>query len=302
MPRIPESELERLKAEISLVRLIEGQGHALQKRGKDWSMRCVFHEDATASLVVTESKNLYHCFGCNAAGSVIDWVMKTQGVSLPHAVQILKTGAPLEGERVGVGRSQVRHLPSLVAGPTATHAATDIADAAMEQALLRQVVDSYHANLKTSSEALAYLAARGLNHPELIDHFQLGYANKSLTYRLPPTHTQGGRAIRGQLQALGVLRESGHEHLNGCLVVPIMGIEGGANPQHAAHPDQVLQLYGRRIVAKSKLLPGQSPHPAGSAIDTSGAAKGGRERTSWPTGGSSSLHRGRRHCQKEWLG
>ena len=246
MPRIPESELERLKAEISLVRLIEDQGHALQKRGKDWVMRCVFHEDATASLVVTESKNLYHCFGCNAAGSVLDWVMKTQGVSLPHAVQILKLGAPLEGERVGVGRSQVRHLPSLVAAPDAADATTDNAT---QQALLRQVVESYHANLKTSPEALAYLAARGLNHPELIEHFQLGYANKSLTYRLPPTHTQGGKAIRGQLQGLGVLRESGHEHLNGCLVVPVLGLDS-----------QVLQLYGRRIVAKNRLLPGQSPH------------------------------------------
>ena len=86
MPRIPDSELERLKKEISLLRLIESQGHTLQKRGKDWAMRCIFHEDATASLVVTEAKNLYHCFGCNAAGSVLDWVMKTQGVSLPHAV------------------------------------------------------------------------------------------------------------------------------------------------------------------------------------------------------------------------
>ena len=94
MPRIPESELERLKKEVSLARLIESQGHKLQKRGKDWVMRCVFHEEATPSLSISESKNLYHCFGCNASGSVIDWVMKTQGVSLPHAVQILKDGAP----------------------------------------------------------------------------------------------------------------------------------------------------------------------------------------------------------------
>ena len=90
MPRIPDSELERLKQEVSLLRLIQSQGHTLAKRGKDWAMRCIFHEDATASLVVTESKNLYHCFGCNAAGSVLDWVMKTQSVSLPHAVQILQ--------------------------------------------------------------------------------------------------------------------------------------------------------------------------------------------------------------------
>jgi DNA primase len=115
------------------LRLIQSQGHSLAKRGKDWARRCIFHEDATASLMVTESKNLYHCFGCNAAGSVLDWVMKTQGVSLPHAVQILKTGAPLEGECLGVARRQVRHLSPLV-----TKLEVGEADA---QLLLSQVVD-----------------------------------------------------------------------------------------------------------------------------------------------------------------
>ena len=117
MPRIPGEELERLKKEVSLLRLIESQGHTLIKRGKNHVMRCVFHADATASLTITPEKNLYHCFGCGAAGSVLDWVMKTQSVSLPHAVQILRHGADLSGEvKVGVGRSQMCHLPSLIVG------------------------------------------------------------------------------------------------------------------------------------------------------------------------------------------
>ncbi|MCL2345710.1 MAG: CHC2 zinc finger domain-containing protein [Desulfobulbus sp.] len=53
MPRIPEAELERLKKEVSLLRLIEGQGYEMEKRGKDWALRCVFHEEATASLIVS---------------------------------------------------------------------------------------------------------------------------------------------------------------------------------------------------------------------------------------------------------
>lgn len=138
MPTIPiaKEDLERLKSEVSLKRLIESQGHELVRRGKDWVMRCVFHEDATPSLVITESKNLYHCFGCGAGGSVLDWVMKTQGVSLPHAVQLLKHGAPLDGDRVGVARSSTRPLPSLAD------------DAADDQALLARVVDYYHATLR----------------------------------------------------------------------------------------------------------------------------------------------------------
>lgn len=247
MARIPDNELERLKKEVSLLRLIESAGHVLHKRGKDYVMRCIFHTEDSPSLTISDTKNLYHCFGCGAAGSVIDWVMKTQSVSLPHAVQILKHGASLNGERIGVSRSQVRHLPPLAA-------ASSLEDAPL---LLSQVVDSYHSNLKQSPEAQAYLINRGLMHSELIPTFKLGYANKSLTYRIAPGHTQAGREMRKHLQTQGIYRASGHEHLNGCLIVPIIGMIDGAN---AAQSGQILQLYGRRIAPNNKLLAHQPRH------------------------------------------
>ncbi|NKJ46832.1 DNA primase [Burkholderia sp. SG-MS1] len=242
MPRIPEAELDRLKREVSLVRLIESQGHELKKRGRDWVMRCVFHEEDTPSLSVSEAKNVYHCFGCNASGTVLDWVMKTQGVSLPHAVQLLRNDAPLAGaQKVGVNRSQARHLPSLAAGSD-------------EAVLLREVADTYHATLKQSPEAQAYLVQRGLVHGELIDTFRLGYANKSLTYRLPPGYAKEGREVREKLQRVGVYRASGHEHLNGCLVVPVMDLDMGDGVVN------VRQMYGRRIAPGHKIPAGQPKH------------------------------------------
>ncbi|MGP8434005.1 hypothetical protein ACT2FY_06905 [Paraburkholderia fungorum] len=72
--------------------------------------------------------------------------------------------------------------------------------------LLREVADTYDATLKQSPEAQAYLV-----HGELIDTFRLGYANKSLTYRLPPGYAKEGREVRERLQRVGVYRESGHE-------------------------------------------------------------------------------------------
>ena len=229
MPTTPiaKEELERLKSEVSLRRLIEGQGHALTRRGKDWVMRCVFHEDTTPSLVITESKNLYHCFGCGAGGSVLDWVMKTQGVSLPHAVQLLKHGAPLDGDRVGVARSSARPLPPLAE------------DAADDQVLLARVADYYNATLKESSQGQAYLAGRGLNHPELIERFRLGHANSTLMYRLPSKHSVAGKAVRAQLQRLGVTRRTGYEQLGGCIVVPVLG-------EDDEERGRVWQMYGRR--------------------------------------------------------
>mgnify|MGYP001549788627 FL=1 len=93
MARIPDAEIERLKSEISLVRLVEAMGTPLEKRGNDLVGRCPFHDDDTPSFVVTPAKNLFHCFGCTAAGGPIDWVMKRQGMSFRHAVEWLRDGA-----------------------------------------------------------------------------------------------------------------------------------------------------------------------------------------------------------------
>ena len=93
MARIPTEELERLKSEISVERLIEAAGIALRPAGKDLLGRCPFHEDREASLVVTPAKNLWHCFACQIGGGPIDWIMKTKGVSFRHAVELLREGA-----------------------------------------------------------------------------------------------------------------------------------------------------------------------------------------------------------------
>ena len=93
---------------------------------------------------------------------------------------------------------------------------------AEDQALLNQVTGFYHAALKQSPEALAYLQKRGLTHPALIDHFRLGFANRTLGYQLPVMQVKAGAALRGALQRIGVYRGSGHEHFTGSLIVIVI--------------------------------------------------------------------------------
>ena len=56
MARIADAELERLKSEVSLVRLIEAAGCRFKPQGKDLG-RCPFHEDKTPSSIVTPAKS-----------------------------------------------------------------------------------------------------------------------------------------------------------------------------------------------------------------------------------------------------
>lgn len=95
MARIPDKDIERLKTEVSLQRLIESQGIQLKKHGKDYLGLCPFHDDHDPSLVISPDKNLWHCLGaCQTGGSVIDWVMQREGVSFRHAVELLQNDVP----------------------------------------------------------------------------------------------------------------------------------------------------------------------------------------------------------------
>ena len=94
---------------------------------------------------------------CQTGGSVIDWVMRAEGVSFRHAVELLRAGeAPVV---TGARRSTARRLSSPVEAD------------ADDQAALAQVVAYYHATLTESPEALAYLARRRIDDPAALERF-----------------------------------------------------------------------------------------------------------------------------------
>ena len=230
MARFTDEELSRIKQDVSLVRLLESQGYVLKKQGKDYACQCPFHDDDTPSLIVSPKTNLWHCMGaCQMGGSVIDWVMKSQGVSFRYAVELLRNDHPELASQTAqpVKYNTARKLPSTLAADLL---------AADDQGALNRVVDYYHDTLLNEAEALQYLEQRGLHDLELIHTFKLGYANRTLAYHIPQNNREDGAAIRCKLKDCGILRNSGHEHLNGSLTVPIFDTE-----------NNVVELYGRKI-------------------------------------------------------
>ncbi len=253
MPRVPQSEIERLKTEVSLIRVAEASGVKLERRGKDFVGRCPFHEDRTPSFVVSPEKNLWNCLGaCGTGGDAIAFVMRREGVSFRHAVELLRgdapargAGAPADAEPVKIAqRSRAQKLAPLDAEVFGLPAFAGGAD---DRALLNRVAGFYHETLKASPEARAYLKKRGLDDAALIERFRLGYANRTLGYRLPASTRVAGAELRGRLQKLGVMRESGHEHFSGSLVIPILDPAGN-----------VAGMYGRKII--DNLRPGTPKH------------------------------------------
>jgi hypothetical protein len=104
-----------------------------------------------------------------------------------------------------------------------------------DQELLAAVVEYYAATLARTPAALEYLKARGIG-AEAIEHFQVGYCDRTLCLKLPLRNRKAGTAIRERLAKLGILRESGHEHFRGSVTVPVFD-EAGA----------IAQVFGRKV-------------------------------------------------------
>jgi len=237
MARIPDPEIDRIKSETDLVALILSRGVALKQQGANWTGLCPFHDDRqTPNLIVTPGKGLWRCMagGCGATGNAIQFVERFDGLSFRHAFELLANG----------GRAAFEHAPEAPRKlTTVPRLPCPLEESAEDSQLLEQVA-AYYASRLLAPEGQAArdcLAARGLDDPGLWQRFGIGVADRTLGLRIANKQRVGGKRLRDQLERLGVYRDTGREHLNGCIVIPVR--EG-----HAA--GRIVQLYGRRIESK----------------------------------------------------
>jgi DNA primase len=166
--------LDELRQRVSLVNLI-ARKVKLQRRGREHTGLCPFHNEKTPSFTVSDEKGFFHCFGCGAHGDVIGFVMRSDGLSFPESVERLAREAG---------------LPIPVSSP-------EERDRAQRQATLVSALETaaawYEQQLKapTGREALDYLKRRGLSEAT-IARFRLGYA------------PEGRSALRDALARAGV--------------------------------------------------------------------------------------------------
>ena len=227
MAMIPDEEITRIKEQTDLAAVIRARGVELKPQGGDLVGLCPFHDDHSPSMRVTPGKGLWRCMSCGATGNVIQFVQRFDGVSFRHAYELLKGGgaAAFSGAPTcqPMKKATIPRLPSPVK--------PDMDD----QAALRQVLDYYHERLRENPPALAYLKKRGIA-AEAIDAFRLGFVDRTLGLRLPHNNRKEGAAIRERLSRLGILRDTGHEHLRGRVVFPVIAESG-----------EIGTVYGRAI-------------------------------------------------------
>ncbi len=95
MARFTPDFLDRLRDQIPVSQVV-GQRVKLSRKGKEQWGLCPFHNEKSPSFKVNDDRGRYHCFGCGKDGDIVTFLMETEGLSFPEAVERLAGLAGLE--------------------------------------------------------------------------------------------------------------------------------------------------------------------------------------------------------------
>jgi DNA primase len=225
----------------------------LKKNGSSYVGLCPFHNEKSPSFSVSQSKQLYHCFGCGVGGNVITFVMEYENMTFLEAVKLLGDRAGMTLEETSYSEQEQKNR--------------DIKTKLLE--INKIAATYYYHNLKSENGkvGLDYFAGRGLTS-NTINRFGLGYAG------------QTGNELYRYLKSKGyddeLLKETGlftyergiHDKFWNRVMFPIMDINnrvigfggrvmGEAKPKYLNSPetrlfDKSRNLYGLNIARMSR--------------------------------------------------
>ncbi len=87
MPMIDESTIRKVHDTADIVDVVSRYNIQLTRKGASYFACCPFHNEKTASFIVSPGRNSYHCFGCGVHGSPIDFVMQLDNKTYPEAIE-----------------------------------------------------------------------------------------------------------------------------------------------------------------------------------------------------------------------
>ena len=176
---------EAILARVNIAELI-GQYVTLKQAGREFKGRCPFHDETAASFHVNPEKGLFHCFGCKAGGTVIDFVMRAENLEFVEALEWLASKYHIEVPRTP-GQAQARGRKERL---------YQLNEAALK--LFRQWL-----RRPEGEAARAYLERRGIGD-RLQSDFDLGFAPREWQALTDIMLERGAKS--GELAELGLIK------------------------------------------------------------------------------------------------
>lgn len=251
MSKFPHSFLEEIKARIRPSEVIRRKV-ALKNNGREYTGLCPFHKEKSPSFTVSDEKGFYHCFGCGSHGNVINFLMGTEGLSFPEAVESLAKEAGLEIPKPSIEEVRREQKTSSLIN------------------IMNLARNWFKEQLHTPQGLIAreYLAKRAVTK-EATEVFSLGYAP---TDRIALTkHLKSHNITEEQILACGLLskNDSGntYDKFRNRLIFPILDTHGNTiafggrilgegQPKYLNSPDTILfkkghVLYNEHLARKA---------------------------------------------------
>ncbi len=158
---IPGEIIQQITERSDIVDIISGYT-SLRRSGRSATGLCPFHNEKTPSFHVSPEKQVYHCFGCGAGGSVINFIMQAENLTFTDAVKFL-------GERAGISIPDDNSYDDRIAKQRQRLLEANKAAARFFYDVLLS---------DDGKDARSYLLSRGLS-VETITKFGLGFAPDS---------------------------------------------------------------------------------------------------------------------------
>jgi DNA primase len=184
--RYGQGLLEEILRRTDIVQLV-GRRVKLTRKGRVFWGCCPFHKEKSPSFKVENERRTYKCFGCGQGGDAFKWLVETEGLTFPEAVERLAGEAGVE-------------LPKWTPDDEAREAKRKTLYDISELACV-----FFEEQLRTrgGEAARAYLASRGLDEAA-IRKFRLGYAPDSNAALIQ--HLQAKSVPLDDMVAAGVAR------------------------------------------------------------------------------------------------
>ena len=162
MVRYGDNLIEEIKANTNIVNIV-AQYVMLKRQGKSYFGLCPFHNEKSPSFSVSESRQIFHCFGCGVGGDAIGFLMKIENIDFKEAIEILAEKAHIALPHTEVSQDEQRRI--------------NLREKVFE--INKLAAEYYHNNLYGTNAKIAqdYVKKRRMDNATL-QKFQIGFSGK----------------------------------------------------------------------------------------------------------------------------
>lgn len=252
MGRIPEETIEKIIQYSDIVDIVS-EFVPLKKSGKNYIGVCPFHSDKGPSMSVSNEKQLYHCFGCGAAGNVIGFIMRIRNLEYINAIKFL-------ADRANITIEESEYNPK------------KIKEQQLKEKIFQINIEAarfYFSNLYKNTNALDYFRKRNLED-KTIKKFGLGYSSNSFDSLFKNLSSKGYSKDDLNKAGLIVNNDKGfYDRFRNRIMFPVFDIKGrvigfggrvfdDSKPKYLNSPETPVfikgtNLYGLNYVIKAGL-------------------------------------------------